>query len=508
MSKEEAGSAAMSSESIDFLDEVKKGKPRKFAMICKGTNVVSLVIFKKGNPEKRKKEAKEAGKGQFYHGVVDGKGQSIRFVLARADGFDSEPVKTTVLKGFLADEAGLKCAPYFEIVDAAPLVLDEDDPLVARFLKLQDAALRACDAHPDRAEEINTHCLRIGSFLDQDQPEKAEARLEELEALLAGLDGARPDAVPAAPPTPPAADDVRVAKLTEALKKLKPLLEQALQRVPQRKAELLQAVTRARDGIAHRQLDQAQTEVVALGRLLQSILAAPAPAAVPPEAPPAAEQDPTAQIMAALNKLAPLVKTLVASHPQRKDDLLRPIQTIQMNLRASDFTAAQSQLGALARLVKELSSAPSAAPAEAPSAASAEWAAAFAKQWAAARQAWQDASDAVDSQISQLQKALRESGDEELEEIAEFGLNGVTGGFKVPLLASLRDVDNAVGEQQAKAIAKARTVVADFLKHLSASEQVAACDDNPFGVSVTIRDSLGQSLAQLSSALEAGASAG
>ena len=60
----EAG--AMNEESISYLEEVKKGKPRKFAMICKGASVVSLVIYKKGNVEKRKKEAKEAGKGQFY----------------------------------------------------------------------------------------------------------------------------------------------------------------------------------------------------------------------------------------------------------------------------------------------------------------------------------------------------------------------------------------------------------------------------------------------------------
>ena len=111
---------AMSEESIAFLEDVKKGKPRKFAMICKGTSVVSLVLYKKGNVEKRKKEAKEAGKGQFYFGVVDGKGISIRFVLARADGFDSPPVKTAVLKGFLDEEAEFKCKPLFEIVDAAP----------------------------------------------------------------------------------------------------------------------------------------------------------------------------------------------------------------------------------------------------------------------------------------------------------------------------------------------------------------------------------------------------
>jgi len=60
MAKEE--SASVSNDSKAYLDDVKKGKSRKFAMICKGTEVVSLVVYKKGGVEKRKKEAKEAGK--------------------------------------------------------------------------------------------------------------------------------------------------------------------------------------------------------------------------------------------------------------------------------------------------------------------------------------------------------------------------------------------------------------------------------------------------------------
>lgn len=187
MSKADSASPAMSPESISYLEEVKKGKPRKFAMICKGTNIVSLVVYKKGNVEKRKKEAKESGKGQFYFGIVDGRGQDIRFVLARADGFESAPVKSTVLKGFLDEAADLKCKPYFEIVDVAPLALDEDDPLVARFLRLQGAALQACESHPPRADEINELCLSIGKLLEQEPNDEAAGKLDALEALLGSL---------------------------------------------------------------------------------------------------------------------------------------------------------------------------------------------------------------------------------------------------------------------------------------------------------------------------------
>ncbi|MDX1929988.1 MAG: hypothetical protein SFV81_25905 [Pirellulaceae bacterium] len=181
----------MSEDSISFLQDAKKGKARKFAMICKGTSVVSLVVYKKGNVEKRKKEAKESGKGQFYFGTVDGSGPSLRFVLARSDGFESEPVKTAALRSFLEESADFKCKPYFEIVDTPSLVLDESDPLVNEFLKLQPSALAACDAHPDRATLINNLCLQIGTHFDQDQSAEAAQRLEELKVLLRELGSAQ-----------------------------------------------------------------------------------------------------------------------------------------------------------------------------------------------------------------------------------------------------------------------------------------------------------------------------
>jgi hypothetical protein len=180
----------MSEDSISYLQDAKKGKARKFAMICKGTSVVSLVIYKKGNVEKRRKEAKESGKGQFYFGTVAGSGLNIRFLLARSDGFESEPVKVAVLRSFLEESADFKCKPLFEIVDSLNLVLDEDDPLVNEFLKLQPAALAACDAHPDRASAINSLCLQIGTHFDQDQSAEASQRLEELKLLLRELSSA------------------------------------------------------------------------------------------------------------------------------------------------------------------------------------------------------------------------------------------------------------------------------------------------------------------------------
>ena len=195
-------------KTIGFLEDAKKGKPRRFALVCKGAKVVSLVVYKKGSLEKYKKEAKEGGKGQFYFGIVDGKGANLNFKLARADGFDKAPGPTQGLKQFLAEKADLKVMPIYEIVDAIGPVLDADDPLTARFLKLQDAALTACDKYPDRAAEINDLCLEIGKLLSQDEVKPAQGKIETLEGLLKTLapppagDGAAAKP-PAAPPPPP-----------------------------------------------------------------------------------------------------------------------------------------------------------------------------------------------------------------------------------------------------------------------------------------------------------------
>lgn len=178
---------AVSDETKDFLEQVKKGKPRKFVLLTKGAKIVNLILFKKGAPSKFVKEAKEEGAGVPCFGVATGKGMDITFQLAIDDGFDKAPVKDLVLKNYLEEEAGFKCKPLIEVVQSRGLALDPDDPLHARFISLKGAALKACDDAPGEATKINDLCARIGALLDEDDRKPAEAQLGELEKLLAGL---------------------------------------------------------------------------------------------------------------------------------------------------------------------------------------------------------------------------------------------------------------------------------------------------------------------------------
>lgn len=338
MAQEE--STPVSDESKSLLEDAKKGKPRKFAMICKGTEILSLVVFKKGNVEKHKKEAKQAGKGQFYFGAIQGRGQDLQFVLARDDGFDSAPVKTTVLKKFLEESADCKAKPLFEIVDTAPIVLDEDDPLVARFKKLQEAALAACDAHPDRAGEINTLCRQIGSHFDADQSSQAEEKLGQLEDLLAKLSGG---------------DDPRPA-LTAELSGLTPQIKQAVTNQPARKDEVLRAVAQVRDDITAGNFPEARTGLAAVRSLLQQLTSGDIPAAPPVAA--AATATTAAKLAEALKKLKPLLEQAVVAHPDRKAELIGSMTEVANEIKAAQFESASKKMVGLGRLLQSLVQAP------------------------------------------------------------------------------------------------------------------------------------------------------
>lgn len=117
--------------------------------------------------------------------------------------------------------------------------------------------------------------------------------------------------------------------------------------------------------------------------------------------------------------------------------------------------------------------------------------------WQAARAAFQSATDDVDGQISALQAELRQSEDDELLEIAEFGLNGITGNTRVPLLASLMEARNGTKQELITAGPKIERAAQAFLNQLASDPRVAACDDNPYGVAVSIHETYSGAIQEL-----------
>ena len=117
--------------------------------------------------------------------------------------------------------------------------------------------------------------------------------------------------------------------------------------------------------------------------------------------------------------------------------------------------------------------------------------------WVSARDAFREATEAVNVQVSELQGALRDTYDPALQDIAELGLNALTRNTRVPLLTAIMEVGNGSPEQLKKSAPKLTNAIAAFRAVLTADPRIAACDNNPFAVQVAIVDTYAGALGQL-----------
>jgi hypothetical protein len=498
------GVAKLDKESIEQLDQVRKGKSRKFVMVTKGTNILNLIVFKRGTYEKYRKQALSAGPGQVCTGIVEGKGQDITFKIAETDGFSKEPVKALTIRTFLEEKADFKCKPSFEVVPSHDPLLDEDDPLVQRFLALRKQAEQIAQADASRAADLRSLCKQIAVDLDQDQDEAATAKLKTLEQMLGKPATAATTAPTAtatatsAAPTSAATGDAKVDFLNR-LKQLKPGIDELKgqaspdgQEVAKlagqvgdaaregRFAEGLQLLEQLEDVLERAGIGDGQSEPE------NSI---PLP---PPPPPPTA---PDKKLAAALRFLGPKITQTLRAYPEQKAAITALKSDVEKALAAGNPTAADTALKALEKLLSSLGS------------VSPEAADEFHDQWDAAVDAWDDAVAKSRDQLAQLQSYLVKTEDEDLQNIGEFGLGAVTQSRMVPLSAALMELDSAPADQLKTAARRVKALVADFRKHVDTSEVVKACDENPFGVAVSLRstlkpgfDALEQGLAAVTSA--------
>ena len=109
---------------------------------------------------------------------------------------------------------------------------------------------------------------------------------------------------------------------------------------------------------------------------------------------------------------------------------------------------------------------------------------------------WRDARDAVDDQLRQLYDKLKKAGIPVLDQAAN-QIENVLGGYRTKLVIALNEYDNAAGEAKIKARSSALQVVTAWQASIPNDTHVIAADTNPFGVKVTIRETLGTALTGL-----------
>lgn len=472
-------------ETLQNLEQVRKGKARKFVLVCKGTTIVSLVIYKKGSLDKFKKQAKESGTGQLFHGTVDGRGPDLRFALSRAEGFTKEPVKPLVLKTFLEGTGEFKYKPHFEIVDLLGPLLDEDDPLVQRFIALQEQALAACDGHPERAEEINRLCLEIGNLLEQDSRDDATTKLESLEGLLGKLSVPKP---------------TTTQQQTTTQQPVKPTTEQVVAKTP---ADELEARLKQLRGEIE-QLEKAGLDVAGYADALAKI----------------DEHKEASRIKEGLMDLKVLIGKLGDRYRERSREIAERLQkhlSVGFTERTGDiekiktvFGFAQergetqrfgSALVALENVDKLLQAAASSG---APKESDVIQAGTVASRKRFVESRWQEVVQAVKVQLERLRKAIElHESSEEADELAT-GIEDAVEDFCDDLNRAILAVDKA-DEENRKPIELALKTIGDYRKRIAGDPLIQHLSDvrSELGADVDIASMLTSALDELESRLAA-----
>ncbi|MBC4017932.1 hypothetical protein [Siccirubricoccus deserti] len=115
---------------------------------------------------------------------------------------------------------------------------------------------------------------------------------------------------------------------------------------------------------------------------------------------------------------------------------------------------------------------------------------------------WRDAKEAVDARLEALGRTLRGLGDPDLDQIAQYGLFGLTGGGQtVALMAALQDYDRAAPADRAAAAAAVGKAVGAYRAMLHSSPLAEALDDNPFGVEIGLLDTMDVAFRQIITAI-------
>ena len=120
---------------------------------------------------------------------------------------------------------------------------------------------------------------------------------------------------------------------------------------------------------------------------------------------------------------------------------------------------------------------------------------------------WRDARDWVNDQIERLRGAMRDSGVSAIMQVADAGLNGITGRLQVGVVKELMEFDGAASSGDTQKIATAATrlrgTIGEWRGFLSKDRVVQLLDANPWGVNIGLRESLGEALDEIERSLPA-----
>lgn len=103
---------------------------------------------------------------------------------------------------------------------------------------------------------------------------------------------------------------------------------------------------------------------------------------------------------------------------------------------------------------------------------------------------WQEGKEQADQSITALQKVLKGNKIPALNQIAELGLNGLSGRNQTGLMKALFEYSRAEATSRETAARQLVDQVSAYRGMLQHDTVIALCENNPFGVAVDIRGPL------------------
>lgn len=120
---------------------------------------------------------------------------------------------------------------------------------------------------------------------------------------------------------------------------------------------------------------------------------------------------------------------------------------------------------------------------------------------------WRNGKEVADKSIELLQNALKDKNVAALDQIVEFGLNGLSERNQTDLMKALFEfsMSDAAGRKNAAKILSERA--AAYQSFIEGDSVIELCENNPFGVSVDIKKPLVAALSQIKSVATSAAAA-
>ena len=238
------------------------------------------------------------------------------------------------------------------------------------------------------------------------------------------------------------------------------------------------------------------------GALAQNAPGEQAPPPAPPPPAPRADAREAGALKQRLTGLVQDMSTVIAGQPALREVLLRLAKDAQLQLGTGNLAAAAAACDTLQRTLDTALHAAAGeglreGRAEAPNATDGARVA-FAKS----SQLWRACRASVQGRMAELKQAVLDAYADEPQVQAAIRphidrLDAALEGLDDRLDDALDAALNAAPQARAQAIAQAKRIIADYIKHVAASQRLAALDGNPFGVASELKATLTKTLSAL-----------